>query len=108
FTATEDALGKAAGVDLLEGKLTLPLIYLLAADPQQRAAVLSVMRTGDYDHSPRAALIAAAEQTGALARARRRAVEYAEAARSTLDVLPDSPYRDALRSIPTYILERES
>ena len=108
FTASEDALGKAAGVDLLEGKLTLPLIYLLAADPQQRAAVLSVMRTGDYDHSPRAALIAAAEQTGALARARRRAVEYAEAARSTLDVLPDSPYRDALRSIPTYILERES
>ena len=26
FTATDDALGKAAGVDLLEGKLTLPLI----------------------------------------------------------------------------------
>ena len=108
FTATEDALGKAAGVDLLEGKLTLPLIYLLAADPQQRAAVLSVMRTGSYADSPRAALINAADETGALARARRRAIEYAEAARATLDVLPASPYRDALRSIPTYILERES
>src|SRR5437868_2491355 len=108
FTASEDALGKAAGVDLLEGKLTLPLIYLLAADPQQRAAVLSVMRTGSYADSPRAALVHAAEQAGALARARARAVEYAEAARATLDALPASPYCDALRSIPTYILERES
>ena len=108
FTASDDALGKRAGVDLLEGKLTLPLIYLLAADPAKRAAVLSVMRTGSYADSPRAALIHAAEQTGALARARARAIEYAEAARATLDTLPDSPYRDALRSIPTYILERES
>src|ERR687884_815739 len=43
FTATHDALGKPAGVDLLEGKLTLPLIYLLAAEPAQRAAVQSIM-----------------------------------------------------------------
>jgi octaprenyl-diphosphate synthase len=108
FTATEAALGKAAGVDLLEGKLTLPLIYLLAAEPAQRAAILAAMRTGSYEATPRHALIKAAEQTGALARARARAVEYAEAACATLDALPDSPYRDALRSIPTYILERES
>src|SRR5436305_6645213 len=74
FTATEDALGKAAGVDLLEGKLTLPLIYLLAVDATKRAAVLSVMRAGSYESSPRAALISAAEQTGALARARARAI----------------------------------
>src|ERR671917_1861724 len=32
FTATDDVLGKPAGVDLLEGKLTLPLIYLLETD----------------------------------------------------------------------------
>src|ERR1700752_4268955 len=33
FTSTEDALGKAAGADLLGGKVTLPLIYLREADP---------------------------------------------------------------------------
>ncbi len=107
FTATDDAIGKAAGVDLLEGKLTLPLIYLLAAEPFQRTAIQAVMRAGDYASISRPALIAAAEKSGALARARARAIEYAEAARTALDILPDSPYREALRSIPTYILERE-
>ena len=31
FTSSEDALGKAAGADLLGGKVTLPLIYLREA-----------------------------------------------------------------------------
>ena len=107
FTATKDALGKAAGVDLLEGKVTLPLIYLLGADPSQRANIQAVMREGSYEEVPRAELLSAAERTGALTRARRRAAEYAEAARGALDALPASPYADALRSIPTFILERD-
>ncbi len=107
FTATDDVIGKAAGVDLLEGKLTLPFIYLLETEPARRADIQAVMRAGSYAPVSRPALIAAAEQSGALARARARAIEYAEAARTTLNVLPESPYRDALCSIPTYILERE-
>ncbi len=108
FTATDNALGKAVGVDLLEGKLTLPLIYLLEKEPSQRAAVENVMREGSYDESPRANLLSAAQQTGALGRARARAAEFAGLAISALEVLPSSKYTDALRSIPTFILERES
>ncbi len=33
FTSSEDTLGKAAGADLLGGKVTLPLIYLREAEP---------------------------------------------------------------------------
>src|SRR5918912_348498 len=36
FSSSEEVLGKPSGVDLLEGKLTLPLIYLLENDPSSR------------------------------------------------------------------------
>ncbi|MBD0326648.1 MAG: polyprenyl synthetase family protein [Pyrinomonadaceae bacterium] len=107
FTASDEVLGKAAGVDLLEGKLTLPLIFLLEKDPSMRSAVQIVMREGNYGQVTRANLLRSVERTGALERARERAYEYAEAARSALDLLPSSEYTDALRSIPTYIIERD-
>ena len=107
FTASDEVLGKAAGVDLLEGKLTLPLIFLLEKEPSMRRAVQTVMREGNYKEVARATLLRAVERTGALESARERACEYAEAARSALDRLPRSEYCDALRSIPTYIIERD-
>ncbi|HVG32391.1 MAG TPA: polyprenyl synthetase family protein [Pyrinomonadaceae bacterium] len=108
FTATDEALGKPAGVDLLEGKLTLPLIYLLETDaPGARAAVQAIMHEGDYRKVSREELLDKVERTGALERARERAYEYAEAARSALEALPNSKYWDALYSIPTYIIERD-
>jgi octaprenyl-diphosphate synthase len=107
FTATEDVLGKAAGVDLLEGKLTLPLIFLLETDPSMREYVQTVVRDGNYRKVPRETLLEAVERTGALARARERAYEYADAARDALASLPESKYCDALRAIPTFIVERD-
>ena len=107
FTASDEALGKPVGVDLLEGKLTLPLIYLLEEDESKRAAVQNVMREGSYEKWPRSLLTRAAEQTGALERARRRASEFAERAKNSLDCLPPSKYLDSLLAIPACMLERE-
>jgi octaprenyl-diphosphate synthase len=107
FTTTGEALGKPSGVDLLEGKLTLPLIYLLESNPSWRTHVQTIMLEGSYRQVEREALLAAVERAGALERARERAYEYAEAARSALDSLPGSKYLDALYSIPTYIIERD-
>jgi octaprenyl-diphosphate synthase len=107
FTVTDEVLGKAAGVDLLEGKLTLPLIYLLEEDSGMHKDLQAIMREGSYQHMTRETLLRAVERTGALTRARERAYEYAEAARTALDELPTSEYSDALRSLPTYIIERD-
>jgi octaprenyl-diphosphate synthase len=108
FTGSGDTLGKATGVDLLEGKLTLPLIYLMQGDSAARELVQTVIAEGSYTTVARAKLIAAVETSGVLDRARARADEYAEAARDCLNDLPDSAYCDSLRSIPTYVLEREN
>lgn len=107
FTATDEVLGKAAGVDLLAGKVTLPLIYLLESDPSATAKIQTVIKDGNYENVSRAELLEAVDRVGGLDRARARADEFAEAARTALNVLPDSEYCDALRSIPTYVLERE-
>ncbi len=48
FTSSEEALGKAAGADLLGGKVTLPLIYLRDAEPSALEMIQTVLREGKY------------------------------------------------------------
>ena len=107
FTSSEEALGKAAGADLLGGKVTLPLIYLRDMEPKSLEMVQTVLREGKYGHVKQADLLEEMTRTGALKRARARADEYAEEARAALDSLPDSEYSDSLRALPTYILDRD-
>jgi len=107
FTSSEDALGKAAGADLLGGKVTLPLIYLREAEPKALEMLQTVLREGKYDAVTQQELRDALDSTGALDRARARADEYAENARAALENLPDSDYCDSLRSLPSYILNRD-
>lgn len=107
FTSSEDALGKAAGADLLGGKVTLPLIYLREAEPSALEMIQTVLREGRYATISQQELREALDRTGALDRARARADEYAENARAALECLPDSEYCDSLRSLPSYILNRD-
>jgi octaprenyl-diphosphate synthase len=107
FTSTDDALGKAAGVDLLGGKLTLPLIYLLERVPGAREMVQSILGEGSYSTVSRIQLLRALERAGALEYTRGRADEYAELARAALENFPASEHSDSLRAIPTYVLERD-
>jgi octaprenyl-diphosphate synthase len=107
FTSSEDALGKAAGADLLGGKVTLPLIYLREAEPQTLEMIQTVLRETRYDSVRQEDLREAMARTGTLERARARADEYAEDARAALDILPDSDYCDSLQSLPSYILNRD-
>ena len=107
FTTSGDQLGKAAGVDLLGGKVTLPLIYLVANDASARQMVHDVLRQGNYDTVAREELLRAVEAAGALDRARAKADEFAENARAALADFPDSEYCDSLRAIPSYVLDRD-
>ena len=107
FTSNEEALGKAAGADLLGGKVTLPLIYLRNAAPETREMIQTVLREGSYSTVRQQDLLEAIMRTGALDQARARADEFAEDARSALDQLPDSDYSESLRALPSYILDRD-
>jgi len=107
FTTTDDTLGKNAGVDLLGGKVTLPLIYLISREPTAREMVQQTMSSGTYDGVTRRELHQAVERVGGIESARERADEFALAAQAALRSLPDSEFRNALTAIPTYVLDRD-
>src|SRR5262249_36307829 len=106
FTSNETILGKTAGSDLTEGKMTLPLILLRETAPKLTGDLRKVMLDGTYDRYSRQDLIAHLEHAGALEASRQRAYEFADAARKNLDVLPETEYREALGNLPAFVIER--
>jgi octaprenyl-diphosphate synthase len=108
FTASEKKLGKPVGLDLREGKLTLPVIYMLeGADAKTRAMVEAVVEDRSFARVSHAEIVGLARRSGALARAEAMAVEQAQAARAALGVFPPSEERSALLTLPDFILARD-
>ena len=107
FTSTEDALGKAAGADLLGGKVTLPLIYLRDSDPSALETIRQILDKGSYETTTQQDLLSALKRTNSLERARKLADEYAENARAALEALAESDYCDSLLELPAYVLNRD-
>ena len=108
FVSTEDKLGKPVANDLREGKLTLPLIYLMQeGNEDQRQMIETVMRERGFHSVAREDLLSLLYQSGALDRAREAAHIYAAEAMESISIFPASPYRHALMSVPRFILERD-
>lgn len=108
FTADEKTLGKPVASDLREGKITLPLIYLLErGDPEHRAKVALVLEDGDFSRVTSEEIVGLVRANGTLERTRELAREYGERAREELRSFPDTAARKALESFPDLILSRD-
>jgi octaprenyl-diphosphate synthase len=108
LTGETEYLGKAAGSDLIEGKLTLPLIYLIEKEPALRPKLEKVMFDGEYEVILRDELKELLLSHGILDKIRARADEHAHRARKSLDVLPESEYRCCLEAVLTFVIERNT
>jgi octaprenyl-diphosphate synthase len=109
FTSSEEKLGKPIGSDLREGKVTLPLIYLLQkCRPEEAQKVSRVLEERGFHSVQFVEILGLIERYGALQAARDKARQFAEEARNSLETFPDSPLKDALRALPEFIVERES
>jgi octaprenyl-diphosphate synthase len=107
-TSTEGSLGKPAGADLLEGKMTLPLILLAKRDPALKEDMRAVIDARTYENAAGSRLRQRLWDPGSLDEARRVAAQFASSATKNLEVLPETGYRSALEAIPRFVLERTS
>jgi octaprenyl-diphosphate synthase len=108
LTSNESTLGKPVGSDLKEGKLTLPLIYLMRdGKPEHRELVLKALRESTLDTEQRDTIIQLVREYRTADLVLEKAHGYAEKAKSYIENFPDCTARDALMSIPDYIVERD-
>jgi octaprenyl-diphosphate synthase len=107
YTADERALGKPIASDLREGKVTLPIIYLLERGGRAREIVDGIVRDRDVTREQWAELKQMLADSQAIAKARRQAEHYANVALQHLSGFPASPERDAMLALPEYVLSRD-
>ena len=103
----EQLVGKSLGTDLECGKMTLPMIRLAAALSKENRDKLESICTSREISEKKAAVTELFDLRQAVDSAFRTADEYIRNGMSRLDVLGDSPCKDALRQAAEFILIRK-
>ena len=107
YVGVEKNFGKTIGMDLKEGKMTLPLIWALSQGSKSEKALIKDIVTrksaGDEDVKT---IIAFIKAYGGIDYAREKAAGFISQAKDAINTFPDTKSRSALLSIADYILDR--
>ena len=108
YTADETALGKPVGGDLREGKVTLPIIYLLQRGGEEADRLIrTVVTDRAVSKEQWRDIVRLLREHGTPDMAYAKALEYATRAKSVLDVFPPSREKEALVALADYVLSRD-
>ena len=101
-------LGKPTGHDIMEGKVTLPLLYALQHDASDEAGKMrAILEQGDELTGEQVEqLVEFAKAMGGIEYAQAKMKKLAFEAKKLLNQQPESPAREALKSIIDYFIAR--
>lgn len=106
YVSVESEFGKEKGVDLKEGKITLPLLYALErCSGEDREIIRDATISARRDIFLK--VLDILKKHGALDYALKLAGERKEAAKASLKVLPESSAKKALLRLADYVIERK-
>ncbi|CNL16729.1 octaprenyl diphosphate synthase [Yersinia alsatica] len=106
YSSDGTTLGKNTGDDLNEGKPTLPLLHAMHnGTPEQTAMIRQAIEQGNGRHLLEPVL-QAMQQCGSLDYTRQRAEAEADKAIASLQILPESHYRQALEGLAHIAVQR--
>jgi heptaprenyl diphosphate synthase len=104
FTGTEKELGKPAGGDLLQGNITLPVLYAME-DVRIRRRITSVHENMDREELD--AILKMVQESGAIEKSLSLSDRYLEKALAILEELPPNKAKKSLRDIAKFIGKRK-
>jgi octaprenyl-diphosphate synthase len=108
YTADQAALGKPVGGDLREGKVTLPIIFLLRRGGDEADQLIrTVVQDRAVSQDQWREILRLLREHRVIDVAYERAVEYANRAKGCLSAFPPGRERDALMALPDYVLARD-
>lgn len=100
-----EEMGKNVGDDLVEGKVTLPLIYTMQnSDTKQLNLIRQTVTEGGQENHQQ--IIELVKRCGAIEFAKEQAMREAELALQKLEVAPNNKYRDALEDLVSLAINR--
>lgn len=107
YVADQSEFGKECGHDLLEGKVTLPLIHTLnQCSSEERNRVAEIIEQIELPEDDLKYVIDLIHAYDGIAYTRERAKALVESAKGHLDSFPDSPAKQALQRLADYVVSR--
>jgi octaprenyl-diphosphate synthase len=108
YTSREEEFGKKIGIDLQDGKITLPLIFALSrCNAKERSFIQETADSHPISKEAFLQVVEIIEDHGGIEYTWEKAKEYIELAKRQLQVFPDSRERDALGALADYVINRK-
>ncbi|MGL4669910.1 MAG: short chain isoprenyl diphosphate synthase IdsA [Methanobacteriaceae archaeon] len=109
LVSDEDSLGKPVGSDIVEGKMTIIVVNALEkANDEDKEKLIEILKSEDTSKDDVRLAIDIFEKYGSLQYAHNVALENVQHAKELLNILDDSPSKDALMLIADFVLERQN
>jgi octaprenyl-diphosphate synthase len=103
----DEDIGKPRGIDLKEKKLTLPIIYTLnQAEPKVKSRIINTIKNHHNDKKKVAEVIDYVNAHQGISYTKTAMKKYVSEAIEIIDKLPDNPYKENVKELVNYIIDR--